>query len=135
MDVSSANYLLWITAAFFHKKCSLYYFWYIFSYGITASPIHIHARCAACATTILLPAPHFEPYNQTAGFSPMEDAPIKPAISFKRSYGCNFLWKMCSSWYWLDRFCGGLVNVKILQFNFFACWNVRLYLEFYCLWM
>ena len=32
---------------------------------------------------VLLPAPHFEPYNQTAGFSPIEDAPLKPSISFK----------------------------------------------------
>ena len=62
---------------------------------------------------VLLPAPHFEPYNQTAGFSPIEDAPLKPSISFKNMVviSCE---KCVLDIDWIEVSFVASINVKIL---------------------
>ena len=79
-----------IFAVFFNKKCSLCCLGYHFEQDNCLIYIAIYIFFSKVCLVVLLPAPHFEPYNQTAGFSPIEDAPLKPSISFKK-YGCYFL--------------------------------------------
>ena len=83
--------------------------------------------CAWCLV-LLLPAPHFEPYNQTAGFSPIEDAPLKPSISFKNMVviSCE---KCVLDIDWIEVYFVASINVKILVLRFFAAFDVfKLYL-------